>query len=295
MTVDRDPVDAAALETMLRREVRGEVRFDPGSRAAYATDASNYRQVPIGVVLPRDAEDIEPTLAACRRAGAPVLGRGGGTSLAGQCCNVAVVVDTTKYMHRVLEIDPARKLARVQPGLVLDRLRQAAGAHGLTFGPDPATHTHCTLGGMIGNNSCGIHSVMAGRTADNVHSLDVVTYDGTRLHVGATPDQERAAIIRGGGRRGEIYAALERLRDRYGESVRARFPRIPRRVSGYNLDELLPEKGFQVARALVGTESTCALTLEATVTLVNNPGARVLLVLGYDDAFAAGDHVPAIL
>jgi len=154
--------EAQALAAQLRRTVRGEVRFDQGSRALYSTDGSNYRQVPIGVVCPLDAEDVVATVAACRRFGAPVLGRGGGTSLAGQCCNVAVVVDMSRYMHRVVELDPVRRLARVEPGIVLDRLREAAEDHRLTFGPDPATHTHCTLGGMIGNNSCGVHALMNG-------------------------------------------------------------------------------------------------------------------------------------
>src|SRR6266536_2972000 len=201
-------VDASALASALKREVKGEVRFDDGSRALYATDASNYRQVPIGVVLPRTVDDVLETLAACRRYDAPVLGRGAGTSLAGQCCNAAVVIDTSKYLARVLEVDPSSRRARVQPGVVLDTLRDAAERHHLTFGPDPATHTHCTLGGMIGNNSCGVHSLMSGRTDDNVEELDVVTYDGARLRVGATSDEARRRIVAEGGRRGEIYAAL---------------------------------------------------------------------------------------
>ena len=177
------PVDsfaqAAELERELRRVVRGEVRFDRGSRALYATDASNYRQVPIGLVVPRDADDVVAAVAACRKFDAPVLPRGAGTSLAGQCCNVAVVLDFTKYMNRILEIDPVGRFARVQPGVVLDTLRNAAEAHQLTFGPDPSTHSRCTLGGMIGNNSCGTHSLLAGKTVDNVHELQILLYDGT--------------------------------------------------------------------------------------------------------------------
>src|SRR5438270_3257819 len=156
--------DLAALESALRRNVRGEVRFDNGSRALYATDASNYRQVPIGVVIPRDNDDVSETVAVCRQFGAPVLGRGGGTSLAGQCCNVAVVLDFSKYMNRILELDPERRRARVEPGVICDQLRGAAEQHHLTFAPDPATHKYCTLGGMIGNNSCGVHTVMGGKT-----------------------------------------------------------------------------------------------------------------------------------
>ncbi len=287
--------NAGGLEAALRERVRGEVRFDAGSRALYATDASNYRQAPIGVVLPLDTEDAIQAVAVCREHGAPILARGGGTSLAGQCCNAAVVLDFPKYMNRVLALDPERKTARVQPGVVLDDLRDAAERHHLTFGSDPATHNRCTLGGMIGNNSCGVHSVMAGKTSDNVIELEILTYDGERMRVGATSEEELARIIAEGGRRGEIYTALRDLRNRYADQIRQRFPRIPRRVSGFNLEALLPEAGFQVARALVGSENTCVTVLEATVQLVASPPARTLLVLGYPDAFVAADHVPEIL
>src|SRR5579872_486822 len=177
-------IDAAGLAEALRRTIRGEVRFDNQSRALYATDGSNYRQVPIGVVLPHDPDDVLAAISLCREFGAPLLCRGGGTSLAGQCCNVAVVLDFSKYMAKILEIDPARRIARVQPGVVLDHLRNAAEKHHLTFAPDPASHDRCTIGGMIGNNSCGVHSVMAGKTDDNIEELEVVTYDGHRLKVG---------------------------------------------------------------------------------------------------------------
>jgi len=286
---------AAALEADLRARISGEVRFDDGSRALYSTDASNYRQVPIGVVLPRTVEEVIETVAVCRRHGAPVLARGGGTSLAGQCCNVAVVIDTSKYLNRILEVDPERRRGRVEPGAVLDDLRQAAERHHLTFGPDPATHNHCTLGGMIGNNSCGVHSVMAGRTDENVLELEVLTYDGLRLRVGPASDDELARIVAEGGRRGEIYSRLRALRDRYAALIRARFPDIPRRVSGYNLPALLPENGFNVAQALVGSEGTCAIVLEATTRLMESPRERTLVVLGYPDVFVAADDVPFLL
>jgi FAD/FMN-containing dehydrogenase/Fe-S oxidoreductase len=295
MTTTSSEIDVSALEAELSDVVRGEVRFDDGSRALYATDASNYRQTPIGVVVPRGADDVVGAVEVCRRHGAPVLGRGGGTSLAGQCCNVAVVFDMTKYMHRVLDIDPQDRLARVQPGCVLDHLRDAAEEHHLTFGPDPATHNHCVLGGMIGNNSCGVHSVTTGRTSDNIESLDILTCDGLRLTVGPTSDVELEEILAGGDRRAEIYRGLRDLRDEYADEIRTRFPKIPRRVSGYNLDELLPENGFNVARALVGTESTCVLVLEATAQLIESPQHRLLVVLGFDDATLAGDAVPAVL
>ncbi len=287
--------DYDRLEAELREEIHGEVRFGDGDRALYATDASNYRRVPIGVVVPRSVDDVVATIATCAGHGVPVLSRGGGTSLAGQCCNVAVVIDWSKYLRRVLAIDRSTRSARVQPGCVLDDLRDHAQEFGLTFGPDPATHDHCTLGGMIGNNSCGIHSVMAGRTADNVKSLDILTYDGLRMRVGPTPEAELQHIIDTGGRRGEVYGALRRIRDTYADDIRARFPKIPRRVSGYNLDELLPENGFNVARALVGSEGTCVAVLEAELNLIDNPPARSLLVLGYPDVYTAGDHIPDVM
>jgi len=289
------PIDTAALEAELKAVVQGEVRFDRGSRALYATDGSNYRQVPIGVTCPRSVTDVEAIVEVCRCHGAPLLSRGGGTSLAGQCCNVAVVMDFSKYMFEVLEIDPERRLGRVQPGAVLDSLRNAAEEFNLTFGPDPATHTHCTLGGMVGNNSCGIHAQMAGRTADNIHELEILTYDGCRMRVGRTSELELDSIIRQGGRRGQIYAALKSLRDRYADEIRRRFPRIPRRISGYNLDELLPENGFHVARALVGSEGTCVTVLEVVGNLVYSPPKRSLLVLGYPDIYTAGDHISEII
>lgn len=289
------PFDAACLARELRTEIRGEVRFDDGSGALYATDASNYRQVPLGVVIPRSVEDIVATVAACHRHGAPVLSRGGGTSLGGQCCNVAVVMDMSKYLNHILDLDPVKKTARVEPGCVLDDLRDAAEKYNLTFAPDPSTHSHNTLGGMIGNNSCGVHSVMGGKTVDNVISLDVLLYDGTRMTVSRTDDAEFARIVAAGGRRGDIYAQLKALRDREADDIRARYPKIPRRVSGYNLDDLLPENGFDVAHALVGTEGTCVVILEATVRLVYSPPGRSLLVLGYPDVYSAGDHVPEIL
>jgi FAD/FMN-containing dehydrogenase/Fe-S oxidoreductase len=288
-------IDAARLAEELRVGIRGEVRFDDGSRALYSTDASNYRQVPIGVVVPRDEQDVIAAVGLARKHGAPILGRGAGTSLAGQCCNVAVVVDMSKYMHGITEMNPAQRFARVEPGIVLDDLRRAAEMHGLTFGPDPATHAQCTLGGMIGNNSCGVHSIMSGKTVDNIEELDVLTYDGISMRVGATSDGELESIIAAGERRGQIYAGLKSIRDRYADLIRAKFPRIPRRVSGYNLDELLPENGFHVARALVGSESTCVLVLEAKTKLVHSPPARALLVIGYPSVYEAADDVPRVL
>ncbi|MGH8724482.1 MAG: FAD-binding and (Fe-S)-binding domain-containing protein [Burkholderiales bacterium] len=281
------------LEAELRGILAGEVRFDSGMRAAYAADASNYRQVPIGVVLPRNTEDIVAAARVCASHGVPLLARGGATSLNGQAVNAAVVIDCSKYLDRVLSIDPQARLARVEPGVVCDALRDAAEAHGLTFAPDPATHSRCTLGGMIGNNSCGPHSVMAGTTVDNIERLEVLTYDGARFWCGPTPDLQK--ILSEDGRRAEIYRALKAIADKYADLIRSRFPKIKRRVSGYNLDQLLPENGFNVARALVGSEGTCALTLQAEARLVKSPRSRVLVVLGFPDICAAGDAVPRLL
>ena len=288
-------VDVVALEKGLRRRIAGEVRFDVGSRAMYSTDSSNYRQMPIGVVVPRTVADIEATLDLCHRHGAPVVTRGAGTSLAGQTCNVAVVIDASKYLNRILEVDPDGGLARVEPGVVLDDLRTAAERYHLTFGPDPATHDRCTLGGMIGNNSCGVHSVMAGKTDDNVRALDVITYDGVRLTVRSATEAQLDGIVAGGSPAAAIYQSLRALRDTYADHIRSGFPQIPRRVSGYNLGHLLPENGFNVAGALVGSEGTCVTILEATLQLVHSPPERSLVVLGYPDIYTAADAVPEIL
>ncbi len=287
-------IDSGGLASELRARIRGEVRFGAGDRGMYASDAGNYRMVPVGVVLPMDAGDVVNAIAACRRYGAPIVSRGGGTGIPGQTVNAAVVLDFSKYMNRVLEIDAGRRIARVQPGVVLDDLRHAAEAQGLTFGPDPATHNRNTLGGMIGNNSCGIHSMMAGETADNIETLDVVLYDGSRMTVGPTSDAQFERIVAAGGRQAEIYQRLRTLRDRHADRIRREFPMIPRRVSGFNLPALLPEQGFDVAKALVGTEGTCVVVVEATARLVDNPSTRSLLVIGFDDIFAAADHVMAV-
>jgi FAD/FMN-containing dehydrogenase/Fe-S oxidoreductase len=286
---------ANALEQELRSNIKGEVRFNRGSRAAYSMDASNYRQIPIGIVIPRDEADVITAVSVCHKFGVPILSRGGGTSLAGQGCNVAVVLDFSKYLNRILELDPERRFARVQPGLVLDTLRDAAEKHGLTFAPDPSTHNRCTLGGMIGNNSSGTHSLMGGKVQDNIEELRVLLYDGTILTVGATSSEEMARAVGENSRRGQVYSGLLRLRDRYGDLARDRFAKIPRRVSGYNFDELLPETSFNIARALVGSEGTCVIVLEAKVKLVHSPRYKSLVCLGFKDVFVAADSVPDIL
>jgi FAD/FMN-containing dehydrogenase/Fe-S oxidoreductase len=282
-----DRVDRRSLAADLRRAIEGEVRFDAGSRALYATDASNYRMPPIGVVVPRHVDELVEIHRACRDHGAPIVLRGAGTSLAGQGCNTAVLIDCSKYLNQILELDPERRIARVRPGCVLDDLRGSASEFGLTFGPDPSTHAYCTLGGMLGNNSCGRHSVQAEfhgpgpRVADNLVELEVLTYRGERLRIGPG----------GVGTPGAIAAQLRLLAKANADEIYARYPQIPRRVSGYNLDELLPENGFEVARSLVGTESTCVTILEATLELIPEPACISLLAVAYPDKFRTADHV----
>jgi FAD/FMN-containing dehydrogenase/Fe-S oxidoreductase len=296
---DNTTPEVVALERDLRRSIEGEVRFSDGDRAIYSTDSSSYRQLPIGVVVPRTVDDVVATVDACRARGLPLLSRGGGTSLAGQCCNAAVVIDFSKHLHQIVELDRERRLARVQPGLVLDVLRKAgeSGSPRVTFGPTPSTHDHCTFGGMIGNNACGNYSIMsefygAGpRMAHNVAEMEILTYDGVRMRVGRTSDAELERLVAEPGRVGQIYRDLRALRDRYGQLVRERFPAFPRRVSGYSLEGLLPEKGFDVAYALVGSESTCVTVLEATVRLVDSPPARSVVVVGFEDLYAAAARI----
>ncbi|MEU8876680.1 FAD-binding and (Fe-S)-binding domain-containing protein [Streptomyces javensis] len=276
---------ADELEQALRRAVRGDVSFDTASRALMTMDASNYRRVPAGVVAPRDADDVAAVLAACRERGVPVVARGGGTSIAGQATGLGVVLDFTRHMRGIRSLDPERRTAVVQPGVICDDLRTAAGAHGLTFGPDPSTHSRCTLGGMIGNNSCGAHSVAWGTTADNVHELDVLTYGGERVRA-AQGLHDLPARLRDG---------IRSLAGQHLALLRTGFPELPRRISGYALDELLPEKNADLARALTGSEGTLGVVTEATVRLVEAPGARALAVLGYPDESAAAEAAHTLL
>ncbi|GHE00258.1 FAD-binding and (Fe-S)-binding domain-containing protein [Streptomyces alanosinicus] len=273
--------DQTGLEAELRKAVRGDVGFDITSRALVTMDASNYRRVPVGVVAPRDADDVAAVLQVCRARGVPVVARGGGTSIAGQATGTGVVLDFTRHMNGLLELDPGTRTAIVQPGLVLDRLQEAAAPHGLRFGPDPSTHSRCTLGGMIGNNSCGSHSVAWGTTADSVRELTVLTARGQRLRLG--PGWAGAPE----GLRELVEGDLARLR--------TGFPDLPRRISGYALDALLPEKGADVARSFCGSEGTLGILTEAVVRLVEAPPARVLAVLGYADESAAAEAAAGLL
>ena len=287
----RRPLLFQELAAQLRERVDGEVRFDPGSRAAYSTDGSNYRQLPIGVVVPRTPHAGEVAVAVCREHDVPILSRGGGTSLAGQCCNTAVVLDWTKYCHRVIDVDAGAGTAIVEPGIALDILNDHLAAAGWMVGPKPSTHVSCTIGGMIGNNSCGSTAQAYGKMVDSVRRLEVLTYDGTRMWVGGADGAPATDSDRGAA----IYTGLRDIADRYADDIRVRYPHIPRRVSGYNLDSLLPENGFDVAKFLVGSESTLVTVLHAEIALVPIPGATTLTVLGFDDIFHAADAVPAVV
>ncbi|MFC6132051.1 FAD-binding and (Fe-S)-binding domain-containing protein [Streptomyces spororaveus] len=271
------------LERTLRENLRGEVDFGAAARALTTMDASNYRRVPVGVVAPRDADDVAAALAVCAAAGVPVVPRGGGTSIAGQATGVGVVLDLTRHMNALVSVDPEARTAVVQPGLVLDRLRDAVRPHGLTFGPDPSTHSRCTLGGMIGNNACGAHSVAWGTTADNVTELAVTAYGGTPHRIGTGWSGAPAGL------RDLVTAHLGPLRTGMP-------PGFSRRISGYGgLDALLPERGVQLARAFCGSEGTLGVVTEAVVRLVEAPRAPVLAVLGYADESAAAEAAAGLL
>ncbi|MFV0133129.1 FAD-binding and (Fe-S)-binding domain-containing protein [Streptomyces sp. HMX87] len=289
------PVDVGSLQAALRERVDGEVRFDAGSRAAYSTDASNFRQTPLGVVVPRTPEAGVAAVAVAREHGAPVLSRGGGTSLAGQCANAGVVLDWSKYCTRLESVDVEARTCVVQPGIVLDELNAQLAEHGLRYGPEPATHANCTIGGMIGNNSCGATAQAYGKVVDNIARMEVLLYDGTRFWCGETSDEEYAEIERQGDLRAAVYRRLRALRDTYADEIRRRFPDIPRRVSGYNLDSLLPEHGFDVAGLLVGSESTLVTVVRAELELVPVERERTLVVLGFDRIDRAADAVPGVL
>ena len=283
------------LRDRLARQTTAETRFDAATRAAYASEASNYRQVPIGVVIPRTVDDFVTTVRLCNEYDVPIVPRGAGTSMCGQSVNAAIVIDHSKYLNQVISVDAARRVATVQPGVICDQLKAAAAKEGLTFGPDPATHTRCTLGGMIGNNSCGAHSVMAGKTVENIEQLEILTADGERFWVGPTDDATFAEHVQAGGRRAQIVTGLKALATQHADAIRQGFPTIKRRVSGYNLDQLLPENGFNIARALVGSEGTCVNVLHAKTRLITNPTHRLLVVLGFENIFEAADSVPQLL
>ena len=280
--------DAASAETGglvqdLRRLVEGEVRFDRMTRALYSTDASIYQVEPIGVVLPRSEEDVIAVVETAARHGVPVLPRGGGTSLAGQAVGRAVVLDFSKYMRRVLEIDAEQGWVRTEPGIILDELNRHLEAHGVQFAPDPSTSNRGNVGGALGNNSCGAHSILWGKTVDNVAELDVVLSDGSRARLGPLTREEVEAKALAGGLEGGIYRRLVQIGEADREEILARYPNIQRRVSGYNLDELTGESGFDSARFVVGSEGTLVTITEAKLKVVPLPRFKGLAVLHFRD------------
>lgn len=286
--------DAHAIERALRSVVRGEVRFDPFSRVLYSTDASLYQVMPVGVVIPRDEEDVVNTLRVAADTRTPVVPRGGGTSLAGQSIGAAIILDFSKYMDRIVRLDPGGPWALVQPGVVQDDLNRAAQPHGLRLGPDTSTSNRATLGGMIGNNSCGSRSVVYGKTMDHLLELRVLLADGTEMTLRALDPNSYQAKLQDRGREGEIYRQLRDLVGRHADEIERRFPKLLRRVSGYNLDSLLRNPA-DLTQLVAGSEGTLAVVVEARVRLVPRPRHTALAILHFPDVFTALDATPAIL
>lgn len=273
----------AELVDQLRRAVDGEVSDSSLRRAEYSTDASNYRVVPQVVVIPKTIDDARAAIEVTHQFGVPLTTRGAGTSCAGNSIGPGVVIDFSRHVNRVLDIDPTERIARVEPGVIMGSLQAAARPYGLRFGPDPSTQNRATLGGMIGNNACGPHAVAYGRTADNVVSLDVIDGRGERFTAGAD------------GQGIERVPGLDQLVTANLAQIRTEFGRFSRQVSGYSLEHLLPENGRNLARMLTGTEGTLVSILEATVSLVPIADAPTLVVLGYPDMASAADAVPGLL
>jgi FAD/FMN-containing dehydrogenase/Fe-S oxidoreductase len=292
--------DTTALEPLVARlaETAPGLRVEtgPGATGPYAYDASNYRVPPRAVAFPRTADDVVAVVRACHEAGVPITARGGGTSMAGNAVGPGVVLDFSRYMNRILDIDPRSGTARVEAGVILDALRSATALHGLTFGPDPSSHSRCTLGGMIGNDACGNRSVRHGRTSSHIEALEIVTADGVRAVADRTglraADPDDPDAVR---RVARLQTDIRSLVESHLAPIRTELGRIPRQVSGYQLHHLLPENGFDMARALVGTEGSCAVVTAATVRLVATAQASALLTLGYDDVVDAAEDVPEIL
>ena len=283
------------LAQELKKRVSGEVRFDPFSRVLYSTDASIYQMEPVGVVIPRSVEDVLAVVEVARDSGVPVLPRAGGTSLAGQTVNHAIVIDFSKNLDQVLEVNPGEHWARVQPGIVLDQLNRELAAHNLQYAPDPTTANRACVGGGIGNNSCGAHSVIYGKTLDHVQEVQVVLADATQAHFRPLTNQELEAKLSGTGLESDIYRGLRRIaRDNF-EEIQARYPKIMRRVSGYNLDEFLTDNPFNLSRMMVGSEGTLCVMTEAKVNLVTRPTMTGLSVLHFVDIVRAAEATREVL
>ena len=298
MSTTKDRIRKGEREELaqeLKRRVLGEVRFDPFSRVLYSTDASIYQMEPVGVVIPRSVEDVLAVVEVARDSGVPVLPRAGGTSLAGQTVNHAIVIDFSKNLNRVLEINPGEQWARVQPGIVLDQLNRELAAHNLQYAPDPTTANRACVGGGIGNNSCGAHSVIYGKTLDHVQELQVVLADAAQAHFRPLTNQELEAKLSGTGLESDIYRGVRGIaRDNITE-IQARYPKIMRRVSGYNLDEFLTDDSLNLSRMIVGSEGTLCVMTEAKVNLVTRPTMTGLSVLHFVDIVRAAEATREVL
>jgi FAD/FMN-containing dehydrogenase/Fe-S oxidoreductase len=287
--LDRRPPTQTHLVSELRRAGLDDVRADTTTRGAYSSDASLYRVVPQAVAFPRRAEDVSAAVEVARATGVPLTARGAGTSVAGNAVGPGLVLDFSRYLNRVLSVDPDTRTARVQPGTIHADLQARAAAHGLRFGPDPSTHTRCTIGGMIGNDACGSRSLGYGRTADNVRGLDLVTGTGELLRVTTGEGPTTATGFEAG------QARIKELVGRNLGPIRTELGTFGRQISGYALHAALPENGFDLARMLVGSEGTLGVLTEATVRLVEDPRHRVMVALGYPDIAAAADDTLAVL
>jgi FAD/FMN-containing dehydrogenase/Fe-S oxidoreductase len=288
-------VDPAALQAALRASISGEVRFDRLNRALYSTDASVYQIVPLGVVFPKTAADIEATVKICARFGVPLTARGGGTSQAGQCIGAGVVLDCSRHLNRVLETNAAERWVRVEPGCVLDELNRTVQPLGLHFPLDISTSDRATIGGMIANNSSGTHSLVYGKTIDHVLELRVVLADGQTIDLRPLDDKDLSKKCEQTDREGECYRLVRRLAVEHSADIERRYPRILRRVGGYNLDRFTPGQPFNLAHLLVGSEGTLGVTLEAKLRLAPLPHAKALLVIQFTELLDALAATPTIL
>jgi len=283
------------LAQELQRSIEGDVRFDTYSRLLYSTDASMYQMEPIGVVIPRHADDVRTAIEIANRHATPLLPRGGGTSLTGQTVNRALVMDFTPHMAGVLEVNKEELWARVQPGLVQDELNHHVRPLGLLFGPDTSTSNRATIGGMLGNNSGGSHSIAYGLTIDHAIELQTILADGTRAVFGELTPAAFEAKTRAPGLEGEIYRTVARIRDQYRDEIARRYPKHWRRVCGYNLDELIKDRPLNMARLIVGSEGTFLTVVEAKVRLVRRPPKTAVDVIHYHDMQEALESSQTIL
>ncbi|HOM72195.1 MAG TPA: FAD-binding oxidoreductase, partial [Armatimonadota bacterium] len=287
------------VEQALKEKIKGEVRFDHTTRLLYSTDASNYQFMPLGVVLPRDEEDVLAAILVASEEKIPVTPRGAGTSLAGQTLGEGIILDFSKYMNKIIEVDPIRRVVRVEPGCVLAKLNDALKPHKLVLGPDPATQNRCNIGGMVANNSSGSHSLVYGKTLDHTAALKCILSDGSVLELAQLPDWDMNSISSGASksndRAAQIASEVWNTIFPHKEEILARYPKIPRRVSGYNFDTVLESEHFNLADLVVGSEGTLAAITEATLTVSDLPSKKGLALLAFPDRFSALDSVPILL